>query len=75
MTFRQFADQHRLKLRRDPEDDTDIIRGREGQFHIFEYSDSQLAVMVMPLTRTAHCWRTARTAFRSAGMVIRQDGG
>jgi hypothetical protein len=33
MTLKQFADQYRLKLRRNPDDDTDIIPGREGFSH------------------------------------------
>jgi len=74
MTIRTFADQHRLKLQCDPDDGTDIIRGREGHSHIFEYSDDLLAVMVMPCTSTAHRWKTAQAAFKSSGMVIRQAG-
>ena len=30
MTIGAFADQHRLKLQCDPDDGTDIIRGREA---------------------------------------------
>jgi hypothetical protein len=74
MTTRDFSDQHRLKLRRDPDDETEIIPGREGQSQIFQYSDCQLGVMVMPLSGTAHRWKMARAAFKTAGMVIRQDG-
>jgi hypothetical protein len=77
MTIKDFADHHRLKLRRGP-DDIDVIPGREGLSNIFEYGADVLAVMVLPYIRpedaTAHRWRTARAAFESAGMVIRQDG-
>jgi hypothetical protein len=74
MTIGAFADQHRLKLQCDPDDGTDIIHGREGHSHIFEYSDDLLGVMVMPCTSTAHRWKTARAAFESSGMIIRQAG-
>jgi hypothetical protein len=74
MTIGAFADQYRLKLQCDPDDGTDIIRGREGHSHIFEYSDDLLAVMVMPCTSTAHRWKTARAAFESSGMITRQAG-
>jgi hypothetical protein len=74
MTIENLSDQNRLKLHHDPEDGTTIIPGREGQSHLFEYSDDLLGVMVMPETGTAHRWRLARPAFESAGMVIRQAG-
>jgi hypothetical protein len=74
MTIGAFADQHRLELQCDPDDGTDIIRGREGHSHIFEYSDDLLAVMVMPCSSTARRWKTARAAFESSGMIIRQAG-
>jgi hypothetical protein len=78
MTIKDFANQHRLKLQRYPSDETDIIPGREGSSHIFEYGADLLAAMVLPYTNpdqaTAHRWRTALLAFRAAGMVIRQDG-
>jgi hypothetical protein len=48
MTLKDFADHHRLKLRRDPADETDIIPGREGSSHIFEYGADLLAAMVLP---------------------------
>jgi hypothetical protein len=78
MTLRRLADEYRLKLRRDPDDDTDIIPGREGHSNIFEYGPDLLAVMVLPYTKpekaTAHRWKLALPAFNSAGMVIRQNG-
>ena len=74
MTLTNPAQQCRLKLHRDPDDGTDIIPGREGRSHLFEYSDDLLGVMVMPQTGTAHRWKSARSAFESAGMVVRQSG-
>jgi hypothetical protein len=44
--LRQFAERRRLKVRRDPDDGTDIVVGRRG--HIYEYSENELGVMFMP---------------------------
>lgn len=78
MTIRNFAEQYNLKLQRDPNDGTDIIPGREGQSHIFEYDDQLLGVLILPYVHnpdaTAHRWKAARAAFTAAGMVIRQNG-
>ena len=47
MTLADFALKHKLKLRRDPDDGTDIIRGSHDQRHLYEWSDTELAVMFM----------------------------
>jgi hypothetical protein len=74
MDLREFAARHRLRIQRVSDDMTDIIPGREGHSHIFEYASGFLAVMVMPDGDTAHRWIAARSAFVVAGMTINQDG-
>jgi len=74
MDIKTFAKKHRLKLHRSPDDGTEIIRGRKGNSHLFEYDDGVLAVMIMPETLSAHRWSAARAAFTKAGMQIRQNG-
>jgi hypothetical protein len=68
-----FAAEHRLDVVRDRADNIDIIPGREGRSHIFQYSNYLLAVMNMPDTGTAHRWKAAREEFLRIGMAIRQD--
>jgi hypothetical protein len=74
MTFKKFADENRLKISRDPDDDTPIIRGRTGKSHVFEHGDGVLGVAVMPETGTSHRWTAARKAFEAAGMGVTQNG-
>jgi hypothetical protein len=73
ISINDFANTYRLTLRRDPDDQTDIIPGSEGHSHIFQYNDDLLAVMIVPDTGTAHRWKLAKEEFLRTGMVIRQD--
>jgi len=72
MTLSEFANDHRLQVKRDPQDNTDIIPGKDG--HIFEYDDGVLGVVVMPETGTAYHWNAATKAFLATGMTVTQDG-
>ena len=74
MTLSDFAMTYSLKLRRDPGDDTDIIPGRRGKSHIYDYGDGHFGVMMMPETGASHLWTSARRAFKAAGMDIVQNG-
>jgi hypothetical protein len=74
MNLKEFAAKYRLPLRLVPDDETEIVPGREGHSHIFEYDSDLLGVMIMPNTDTAHRWRDARSAFIAAGMRIHQNG-
>jgi hypothetical protein len=47
MILETFAAKHKLKARRSPDDDNDlVVNGKAGQ--IYEYSDSELAVSFTP---------------------------
>ena len=72
-TLIEFARRRRLRIRRDS-DGTDIIPGRKGKSHLFEYDTGVLAVMIMPETGGAHWWSAARAKFLAVGMQIRQNG-
>ncbi len=74
MDISEFASKHNLRLQYVPSDGTQIIPGREGQSHIYEYGSGLLGVLIMPDTDNAYRWRSARRAFESAGMQIRQSG-
>lgn len=74
MTIDIFAKNHRLKKKHDPQDDTDIIRGHDGQSHIFEYGASKLGVVFMPEDPGPRKWSAARRAFKAVGMKITQNG-
>jgi hypothetical protein len=71
-----FAEQHRLKVTRDDCGDP-VIAGRIYQSNIYEYSNSELGVMLVtdgkkpPRTQV---WNKFKTACLGAGMVIRQQG-
>jgi hypothetical protein len=70
-----FANKYRLKLKRDPCDGTYIIPGRHGQ--IYEYSDSELAVMFILLSDqepSPRTWTSVRRKCVATGMTLRQDG-
>jgi hypothetical protein len=45
MTIHEFAIKHRLKVRQDKDDGTDIIPGKPGFSHIYEYCEDELGVM------------------------------
>ena len=74
MDLETFAKKHHLKLRRCPDDGTEIIPGSKGKSHVYEFDDGVLAVLIMPETDNAHAWSAARAAFIKAGMQVRQNG-
>ena len=73
----QFAEAHRVTIRRNREDDTNNIDGRFGT--VFEYSETELAVMFIPNLKPEQAartgmWNSRRTEAEAAGMVLRQSG-
>jgi hypothetical protein len=77
MTIIDFAEQNKLKVNRDPDDGTDIIRGKHDQSHIYEWDDTELAVMfITPVTKPARTfyWRKYRDSGIAAGMRLVQNG-
>ena len=74
MDLRNFGKKYHLKLRRCPDDGTEIIPGNKGKSHVFEFDDGILAVMIMPETGNAHAWSAARAAFTKTGMKVEQNG-
>ena len=69
-----FAQQNRIRTFRDT-DGTTIIRGRDG-CHLYEYSDSELGLLVSseandPRPRR---WTGIRKRCLAAGMTLRQNG-
>ena len=73
MELTKFAEKHRLKVKRDPEDGTQVIVGGKGQ--IYEFSSDELAVMFIPGgdPRTRQ-WHTVRENCLAVGMTLQQDG-
>ena len=79
MTLATFAEQNRLKVKRDDCGDT-IIPGKCGQ--IYEYNHNELAVMFMPPRTEAEAWGrwcpktwgNFKRAAAAAGMNLLQDG-
>src|SRR5215471_271485 len=68
-----FAQQHRLKIRRDECGDP-IIPGKYG--HIFEWSDTRLGVIYMPdgeQSPNIRNWNKRRRKLIAAGCKITQD--
>ena len=68
----QISAEHRFKIGRNSEDDTDNIDGRLGT--IYEYS--QTAVMFIPKLKPGQSartgmWNSRRTEAEAAGMVLR----
>jgi hypothetical protein len=77
MTITDLALKHKLKVRRDPDDGTDIIQGSHDQSHLYELNDTELAVMfITPATKPARAfyWRKHRDVGIAAGMRLIQDG-
>jgi len=71
MTISAFAEKHHLKLVR-ADDTTLIIAGRYG--HVYEYSESELGLLIMPAPEHTRYWGHVRRAMLAAGMTVRQDG-
>lgn len=79
MTIHDFATKYRLKIRRDPDDGTDIIPGRPGFSHIYEYSDTELGVMYVSYNNVfeparPRVWNAHSRKALAAGMTLRQNG-
>lgn len=71
MALSTFAERFHLNLRR-AEDDTFVVVGRHGQ--LYEYSDNELGILIMPAASKVRYWGHARKAMIAAGMTIRQNG-
>lgn len=74
MSIEIFAATHRLKSSRDKGDDTTVIVGRIG--HLYEYSSTELGVMVVNTSRTPRPrkWSALKQKCEAVGMVLRQNG-
>jgi hypothetical protein len=73
MNLETFASKYRLKARRNLDDDgASTIEGHQG--HIYEYSDSELAVMFLPGEWCPKTWGNFRRKAEALGMAVRQDG-
>ena len=68
-----FAHQNRLHTFRDT-DGTTVIRGQAG-CHLYEYSDSELGLMILSDAKDARPrrWAGIRKRCLGAGMILRQD--
>lgn len=71
MTLVTFAEHSRLKVKRDDCGDA-IIPGKNG--HIYEYNDTELGVMFMPVRWCPRTWGNFKRAAATAGMTLRQNG-
>lgn len=70
MTTQAFAERHRLKVRRD-EDNELIISGKRG--HIYDHGDGQqFGLMFMP--GRPRLWANARRKLEAPGFLVWQDG-
>jgi hypothetical protein len=72
MRLKEFAEKHSLRVRRSQQDDTDNIVGKFGE--IYEYSEEELAVMVIPDPPRRGLWVRSRAKFLALGMTVIQDG-
>lgn len=68
-----FAEQYRLRTSRES-DGTTVIRG-QGGCHLYEYSDSELGVMILSDGDDSRPrrWSGIRKKCLAAGMILRQD--
>jgi hypothetical protein len=73
MDINTFGLKHHLIVCRDSSDYTDVIRGRKYN-NLYEYGESQLALMILPGTVDGNTWGAFRRTFVEAGMEILQDG-
>jgi len=77
MRIIDFAEKHRLKVRRDSDDGTDIIPGTHDHSHIYEWDEDELAVMfITSATKPARpfLWRKHRDSGIATGMRLIQNG-
>jgi hypothetical protein len=71
MRIIDFAEKHRLKVRRDSDDGTDIIPGTHDHSHIYEWDEDELAVMfITSATKPARpfFWRKHRDSGIATGI-------
>jgi len=70
-----FAEQNRLHISLDVDDKTAVIRGRDG-CHLYEYSDSEIGLMVLSDAEEARPrrWAGIRKKCLAARMTLRQNG-
>jgi hypothetical protein len=70
-----FAQQNRLTTFRETDDQTTVIRGQAG-CHLYEYSDSELGLMVLSDAKEARPrrWTAIRKKCLAAGMTLRENG-
>ena len=69
-----FAQQNRLPTSREIDDQTTVIRGLSG-CHLYEYSDSELGLMILSDVKDAQPrrWAGIRKKCLAAGMTLRQN--
>ena len=58
MQLKEFAEQHRLRVRRSRQDDTDNVVGKFGE--IYEYCEDKLGVIVIPVPLRRGLWVRSR---------------
>ncbi len=69
MTLAQFAEKHRLRLKR-AEDGGHVTLGKFG--HLYEHDSATLGLLFMP--GKPRLWPHARRKLEAAGLTIWQDG-
>jgi hypothetical protein len=70
--LQKFADKHRLTIRRSDDDGTAVISSNLGQ--LYEYSETELAVMFMPAEPQMRRWASVKRKCLASGMTPRQIG-
>lgn len=70
ITLKQFASEHRLRMKRDDCGDLNIF-GKRGE--IYEYGSGVFGVTILHAPTAQH-WNTYRKKFKEAGGRITQDG-
>ncbi len=71
MNIETFAMKHHLATTRCVDDGTLVVKGRHGE--VYQYSDDELGVLVMPEPKRFRLWGHARKEMLTAGMKVRQD--
>src|ERR1700688_189418 len=73
MTLSDFATKYNLRLRKDRQDDTEVVQGRNGQ--IYSYGPAELGVMILsPGNPRIRRWTSIKKKCASVGMTLRQNG-
>ncbi len=72
MDLKDFARQHSLKIKRSRDDGTDNVLGKHGE--IYDYSESELALIVCGGAAGTGRWARVRKKCIAAGMTLRQNG-